>query len=143
MRRDRQIAACNSTIICQRKQFPLERRQVWVFYNHRRTIITSLLIVIKPGRSDWMSQTSHTQSDTQSITSVVKDDQNRNSSGCIFLCLGNPLFIKVCLCTHLYTCTSVSLCVYIWGIWCTAMCVYSFQVFMLLLADYIMWNTSS
>lgn len=127
MRGDRQIAACNSTIICQRKQFPLERCQVWVFYNHRRTIITSLIIQIKPGKSDWMSQTSHVQSDTQSIIFLVKVNQNRNRETVLGgeLYLGCPLCLQVCVfvltCTicryvrHLVnrSCRYFSLCVYL------------------------------
>lgn len=78
---ERRAAVYNSTIICQRKKFPLERCQVLGIF-HRRTIISSLLILIKPGKCDWMSQTSHTQSDTHTSHFSCKSRSNLWQCNC-------------------------------------------------------------
>ena len=96
MSRDRRIAAYNSTIICQRKQFSLERCQVWVMHNHRRTIITSLLILIKPGKSDWVTHTSHTHTHTDPRKTSIKPV--REQLGGFRPYLRCPLCINACLC---------------------------------------------
>lgn len=93
MSKDRQIAACNPTIICQRKQFLLESCQVWVFYNHRRTVIISLLILMKPGKCDQMSQSSQTH-----ILSffLVKVSDSRHSATLLRL-IAQPACSLLCM----------------------------------------------
>lgn len=67
MSSDRQIAACNSTMICQRK-IPSGTLPKPGICHCRKAIIISLLILIKPGMFDCMSQTSHTPAQTHNLS---------------------------------------------------------------------------